>query len=581
MLRFFRSFSTKNFLYTVSLVGRPNSGKSTLFNHLIGGSTSLVHNTPGLTRDRIEGITNLFGVDIKFIDTAGWDPTDTPNPKPIIEKMKLQTLNAIKLSDTILFLTDVRAGISPSDIELAQYLRKTVLSDKNATKDVILIGNKAESSWLGDVSNEVYKLGFGEPLLISAQHGEGIADLYEELKSRIPEGYADDFKERLKKRKEKHNKIKAERLAELEDLEKESGEDFNLKEWERAYDKLNPWDNSDYDSDNEIDINKSLASDFNLKDKDSLMENMKKHKMIQLAIIGRPNVGKSTLINAFLNEERVITDNQPGTTRDALYLDHVHKGKKICLVDTAGLTKHSRGTVNKLIQEDVMKAIKFSHAVVLQIEAPVGLTPVDLELAKKVIDEGRILLIVGNKWDLVPKDMKGKVAKDVAINLHTKITLKGLNVIFISALQNYNVSKIMDEIQSLYEKWNKRVSTGLLNRWLEAFKKVQPLPTSQGALLRIKYMMQIKARPPSFYVYVNDRSLMKENYLKNFTSSLTKEFGFEGVPVRILLRDKHLKAAKRHKPEFQVKKELKKQVGASYTGKILNSDPSQQPILTT
>mmetsp|Transcript_23007 Transcript_23007/g.22742 ORF Transcript_23007/g.22742 Transcript_23007/m.22742 type:complete len:195 (+) Transcript_23007:804-1388(+) len=194
------------------------------------------------------------------------------------------------------------------------------------------------------------------------------------------------------------------------------------------------------------------------------MENAKKHKMVQLAIIGRPNVGKSTLINAFLNEERVITDNQPGTTRDSLYLDHIHKGKKFCLVDTAGLTKHSRGTVNKLIQEDVMKAIKFSHAVILQIEAPVGLTPVDLELAKKVIDEGRILLIVGNKWDLVPKEMKGKVAKEIAINLHTKITLKGLNVIFISALQNYNVNKIMDEIQSLYEKWNKRVSTGLLNR---------------------------------------------------------------------------------------------------------------------
>jgi GTPase len=490
-------------------------------------------------------------VPVKFIDTAGWEPVGTANSPAMIEKMMIQTRKALFDSDLAFFLLDVRRGVTVADEQLAEYLRRERVSTYPNLKDIILVGNKAESSFLGDISNEVYRLDMGEPVLISAEHNEGLVDLYSRLRESIPESYIEEAQDRYEKRLERHAKVKEDKLKDLKALELKSGEDWNLKEWERAYDKLNPPDLSDYDSDSEASLSLSLADP---REYATSPDVLKKAKAVQLSIIGRPNVGKSTMVNCLLGEDRVITDQQAGTTRDSVYIDHVHRGKKVKLVDTAGLHRRNKGTVMKLVEEDVERAIKFSHAVIFLFDASEGVSPSELDMARKVIDEGRILLAVGNKWDKVPKEDKEKFANYYADLFFRKISLKGLNIVLTSAVTKYNTKNMLDEIIQLYERWNSRVSTGLLNRWLDSFKKVQNLPTEAGALLKIKYITQIKARPPTFYVFVNDRSLMKENYLKNFTNSLCKEFGLSGVPVRILFRDKHLKAKKIHKPSFKVRK---------------------------
>mgnify|MGYP000326472328 CR=1 FL=1 len=530
--------------YKVALLGRPNVGKSTLFNLLLGKTKSLVHNTPGLTRDRIEGMCDLFGVKIKLVDSAGWEPERTLNAPSIVEKMKKQTLLGVRSSDAALFVVDVREGITQGDFELAQLLRKKLLGYKLCKENVILVANKAEQSFLGDVSDEIYKLGLGDPVYLSAAQNEGVAELYDRIHNLIPEKYFKDFQEKLDKRAEKYEQVKQEKLEELRKLEAVSGEDFNLKEWEKAYEKLNPPDASDYDSDSGVALGESVG----------LPGGSTEFKPVQLSVIGRPNVGKSSLINSLLKEERVISDPTEGTTRDSVYLEYVFRGRRFQIVDTAGLTKYARDSVSKLIKEDVDRAIKYSQVVILLFDANKGLSPMELNLARKVIEEGRVLLAVGNKWDLTAPDMKNKIAKYTAETLHRKITLKGLSLVFTSTYSKHNLTKCMEEVLDLYKRWNKRVSTGILNRWLEAFKRAYNLPSSGGQRLNIKYITQIKARPPTFYMFVNDRTLMKENYLKNFTSSLSKEFGFKGVSIRILVRDKHKKAAKQHKPSFKVLK---------------------------
>lgn len=488
---------------------------------------------------------------IKIIDTAGWDPVGTKNSPNMIEKMMSQTRKALFESDMAFFLLDVRQGVTIADEKLAEYLRKEGVKDYPNLKEIVLVGNKAEQSYLGDISNEVYSLEMGDPIMISAEHNEGIVDLYDKLRDAIPETYFEENKERHEKRLQRHAKVKAEKFKELKALEATTGENFNLKEWERAYDELNPPENSDYDTDSEINIDTTIADPVAFRKNHEIL---RKVRGIQLSIIGRPNVGKSTLINSLLGEDRVITDPEAGTTRDSIYIDYVYNGRKIKLVDTAGLYKRSKGAVGKMIEDDVKKAVKFSHVVIMMFDAFEGVTPMELDLARDVIDEGRVLLLVGNKWDKVAKDMKTKFSEYYADLFYRKITLKGLNIAMISASQKYNTKKMLSEIIDLYDRWNTRVSTGLLNRWLDSFKKVQNLPTEAGELLKIKYITQIKSRPPTFYVYVNDRSLMKENYLKNFTNSLCKEFSISGVPIRILLRDKHLKAKKQHKPEFKIRK---------------------------
>lgn len=507
------------------------------------------------------------------MDTAGWDPIGTENSLEVIHKMMGQSRKALFDSDVALFLLDVRNGVTIADEKLAEYLKKEGVKDYPNLKDIILVGNKAESSFMGDISNEVYKLDLGDPIYISAEHNEGLVDLYDRLRESIPDAYIEESVRRDERRVEKHQKIREDKLKELKILEAKSGEDWNIKEWERTYDKINNPQNSDYDSDSEVLIEDQIIDPEAYKINPEVA---KTSKPLQLSIIGRPNVGKSTMINCILGEDRVITDKEAGTTRDSVYIDYVYNGRKFRLVDTAGLYKHSRGTIAKMIYDDVQKAIKFSNVVILLFDASEGIMPMELDLARQAIDEGRVLLTVGNKWDKVSKEDRPKLSKHYANLFYRKVTLKGLNLVLTSATSKYNIRKMLDEVLELYVKWNTRVSTGLLNRWLNSFKKVQNMPTEAGELLKIKYITQIKSRPPTFYMFVNDRSLMKENYMKNFKSSLTQEFKLGGVPVRIIMRDKHLKAKNQHKPQFKLRKAKDLLVGA--TAKLARKK-SKKPVV--
>ena len=463
----------------------------------------------------------------------------------------IQTRQALFESDLAFFLLDVRQGITDADEKMAEYLSQEGIQKYPSLKQIILVGNKAESSFLGDISDEVTTLGLGEAIYISAEHNEGLVDLYDKLREHIPDSYIEEAKDRIQRRKDKHEVLKEQKWKELQEMEKKSGEDWNLKEWERVYNEHNLVDNSDYDSDSEVDLRKSLVDPAEVK---ASPEVAMKSRTIQMSIIGRPNVGKSSMVNSLLGASRVIVDSQAGTTRDSVYVDYVFNGRKIKLVDTAGLYKRSKGVLNEMIQEEVHRAIKYSHIVLFMFDASEGLTPSEMDLARKVIDEGRVLVAVGNKWDKVGKELRGKFAEYYTDLFFRKISLKGLHIVLVSAHTKHNLNNLLNDMIHLYDSWNLRIGTGLLNRWLDSFKKVQNLPTEHGSLLKIKYITQIKARPPTFYVFVNDKSLMKENYYKNFSNSLCAEFGLSGVPVRIIFRDKHLKAKKIHKPGFNLKK---------------------------
>ena len=529
--------------FTVSLIGRPNVGKSSLFNLLAGQKTSLVDSLPGLTRDRIEKVVSLFGAGIKLVDTAGWDPDDTGNPLSIIEQMKYQTRLALSTSDLALFLIDAREGVTSEDLRIAELIRRERLS-LNKEK-VILVANKAESTILYDLNNEVWKLGLGEPIYISAANNERIVDLYSRIRESIPDSYIDEYSNLMEKRKERHHALKSQLLNELVELESLAGENFNIKEWSKEYDKLNHEEASDYDSDSNVDLFQNIINPANKS---------RLNKQIRVAVIGKPNVGKSTMINSIVKEERVIVDDRPGTTRDSIYIDYVYKGRKYQLIDTAGLYKRQRSKVDKMVFEDVQKAIQYSRVVLLMFDCKLGLSANELDMVRKSINEGRALLVIGNKWDLIESSKKNKYASELRRTLEKKVSLKGLHIVFTSAPKGYNLDACFDQINELYVNWNERISTSLLNRWLDAFTRVYSLPSHAGVLLKIKFIAQIKVRPPTFYMFVNDKSLITEKFYKHFTLSLRKEFKFRGIPIRIIIRDKAKRAVKVHKPGFRVNK---------------------------
>ncbi len=476
-----------------------------------------------------------------------------------------------------MFILNAREGVTKTDLELARFLKlrmKPGYDPSLTIKNVLLVANKAEETFTENISNEVFKLGFGEPIYISANHGDGMADLYEKLREKIPDEYIQEYNARIEKRKEKHDHFKNIHKQEILTLEQQSGENFNIKEWEKAYDKLNPYDNSDYDSDSEVDLTRSLTTKIPIPS-ETVEYKLNTNKPIQLSIVGKPNAGKSTLVNKFLREKRVIADDLPGTTRDTVYIEYTHNGRKFVLVDTPGLKKRAEDTISEMLEDDVKRAIRFSHVVILLLDGMKGISPVDLTLARKVLEEGRVLIVVANKWDLLDKDIKEKAAKYFAHMLYTKLDMKSVVLILASAKNGHNLNKIMDEALSLYNTWNKRISTGLLNRWLNAYKKVQNLPSENGAKLNIKFISQIKARPPTFYLYVNDRSLMKENYYKRFTNALCEEFGLKGVPIRILLRDRAKRAVKDKSGYFKIRT---KDMMKSSASEIMEISP-KKPIM--
>lgn len=442
---------------TVAILGRPNVGKSTLFNRLVGRKIALVDNQPGVTRDRREGIGRIADLEFKIFDTAGLDEA----PKASLEgRMSAQSERAVKDADVALFVIDARAGVTPIDRDFAQRLRRS-------GKPVILIANKAEGKAAEPGVLEAYELGLGEPVAMSAEHGEGLDGLYEALKpfAQSPE---------------------------------------------RAVEE------SDGEEEDEAEI---------------------ANRPLRLAIIGQPNAGKSTLVNALLGEERVLTGPEAGITRDAIASDWSWKGRKIILWDTAGIRRKSRvtGKVEKLAVADALRATRFADCVVVLIDASLDIERQDLTLCDLVAQEGRAVVLALSKWDLV--EDKQKRLKQIESDLEDILPeIKGMPVVTLSAERDRGLDKLMKAVFKADEVWNSRVPTSQLNRWLEGALERNPPPAPSGRRIKLRYATQAQTRPPTFALFGNQLDHLPESYLRYLMNGLRKDFDLWGTPIRFSLR---------------------------------------------
>jgi len=455
----------------VAIIGRPNVGKSTLFNRLIGRRHALVDDTPGVTRDRRQGEAKISDLQFTIFDTAGLESNDKAF---LTKRMRDQTEVAVQEADIVILMVDAKMGITPDDMELCRWLRRK----KN---DIILVANKCESNASESGILEAFNLGLGEPVVISAEHGLGMANLYAAL-----------------------------RLQEQKLIEK---------------DKTLP-------SHAEIQHNISKVS----TDLDNFPVE-KDREVLRLAIVGRPNVGKSTLINALLGQNRVLTGPEAGITRDSIQIEWQWKKKTLHLFDTAGLRRKSR-VANKLERasgNDTWRAVRFAHVVVLVVDASMMLERQDLNIARLVIEEGRSLLIAVNKWDLIRN--KNKAVKELQRRVKTSLPqVKDISYVPISALEKTNLDMMIEKCFVVYDVWNQRVPTAKLNRWFEAIVQRHPPPLVQGRRLKLRYITQIKTRPPSFACFCNQPDQVPESYKRYVINELRKQFTLPGVPIRLLMK---------------------------------------------
>ena len=445
--------------FTLAIIGRPNVGKSTLFNRLVGKRLALVDDQPGVTRDLREGTAKLGDLAFRAIDTAGLEEAvDESLPG----RMRRLTERAIAEADLCLFLIDARAGVTPTDQLLADMLRR-----KGA--EVILAANKAEGRAGESGLLEAYALGLGEPLAISAEHGEGMSELYEAL---IP--YAERF------------------------------------EAEAA--------------------NPDAAAD---ETEDPLAE----RRPLQIAIIGRPNVGKSTLVNRLLGDERLLTGPEAGITRDAIAVELDWGGRAFRVFDTAGLRKKARvhERVEKLSTGDALRAIRFAEVVVLLLDADQAFETQDLRIADLAEREGRAVVVAVNKWDEV--EDKPVTLRELRERFERLLPqLKGAPVVPVSALTGQGLDRLGEAVLKVHEVWNRRISTGQLNRWLAARLEEHPPPAPSGRRVRLRFMTQVKARPPSFVVFCSRPEALPESYTRYLVNALRRDFDLDGVPIRLALR---------------------------------------------
>lgn len=440
--------------FTVVVAGRPNVGKSTIFNRLTGKRHALVDDMPGVTRDRREGAASLGGMEFTIIDTAGLEDAKEGS---LAARMTLQTEKAIEEADVTLLVVDGRSGITPIDSHFALLIRKKYGGKKNGR--VILVVNKAEGGRASNTITEAYQLGFGEPVAISAEHGEGLTELYDAL---VPFSREDKQAEEV----------------EIEDI----------------------------------------------------------NTPMQIAIVGRPNVGKSTLVNRILGEDRVLTGPEAGITRDAIAVDFEFEGKPIKLVDTAGMRRKSNVTqkVEKLAVADSLRAVQYAHVVILVIDAQAPMEKQENTIASLVEQEGRAMVLAINKWDTVGD----KPAYLKAINEMLETTLpqlKGVRVVPISAETGLNVDKLLKTCFALYGVWNKEIGTGALNRWLESALEIHAPPLVRSRRIKIRYMTQKTARPPSFILFSNT-SEIPDSYIRYLVNNLREFFKLEGVPIRMRIK---------------------------------------------
>lgn len=462
-------------MFTLAIVGRPNVGKSTLFNRLAGKKLAIVDDTPGVTRDWREAGAELFGHSFKIIDTAGLEEHFDDS---IEGRMRRQTEGALAQADAVLFVIDGRSGLTPLDEHFAQWLRKQKMP-------VILVVNKAENdkavmSAMGDA----YSLGLGEPISMSSAHGIGMEDLFYALQP-----YFDDEE-----------------------------------------DEQDSFDNNGIDLDTIDDIEGREDFEFEAEEDDP-------EKPIKIAIVGRPNVGKSTLLNAIVEDERVMTGPEAGITRDAIAVDWQYDGRAFKLVDTAGMRKKSRviGAIEKMSVEDTMRAVRLAQVVIMVIDANSPLEKQDLHIAGHIVEEGRALIIAVNKWDTVRE--KDELLEEMQYRLETSLgQVKDVRFVPISALHGRNIDKLFKAAMKTYEFWNARTSTGKLNRWLSRVESQNAAPLVSGRSNRLKYITQVKTRPPTFAIWVSQPKELPQSYRRYLINALRRDFDIQSVPIRLMVR---------------------------------------------
>src|SRR5712692_5537491 len=437
--------------FTVAIIGRPNVGKSTLFNRLVGRQFALVDDLPGVTRDRRDGDGHIADLGFRLIDTAGLE--EAP-PATLAGRMRAQTERSLDLADVALLVIDAREGVTPADRHFARWLRR-------AGRPVVLVANKAESRAALAELGEAYALGLGEPVAISAQHGEGLAELYERL---LPFAPAEDAAE---------------------------------------------------------DAPPAAEPD----------------KKLQLAIVGRPNVGKSTLVNRLLGEERVLTGPEPGITRDAIAVDWAWHGRAVRLVDTAGMRRRARvdAQLERLSVADARRAVRFAETVILVSDALQPFERQDLTIANLVAEEGRAIVLAANKWDLV-SDQKATLARLRERLEESLPQLRGLALVPVSGLTGYGLNALMKAVFAADAVWNRRVPTAALKRWLGTIQEHHPPPLAGGRRLRLRYITQVNTRPPSFALFASQPSELPESYRRYLVNALRDDLALPGTPIRLMLR---------------------------------------------
>lgn len=452
----------------VAIVGRPNVGKSTLFNRLVGRGHALVDDQPGVTRDIREAPAQLGDLAFTLLDTAGWE---TAGGEVLEARMRRFTERAVEASDVVLFLIDARAGVLPLDEAFANWLRK------RAAK-VILVANKCEGRAGQNGLAEAHGLGLGEPIPVSAEHGEGLSDLHEALARHVTPMPDDEDDEEAEPTK----------------------------------------------------------------------------RPLLLTIVGRPNVGKSTLLNRLVGEERVLTGPEAGITRDAIRVEWQWRGRAIRLVDTAGMRRRSR--IDKRLESasvaDTLDAIRLADVVVVVLDAGDMLEKQDLAVAGRVIDEGRALVIAVNKTDLLADDQakSNKAWKKLRDRLESSFAqVKDVPIVGFSALTGRGIERLMPKVFETYDIWNKRLTTPILNRWLREMETLHPPPLAKGRRIRLRFMTQTKIRPPTYMISVSQPDELGDDYLRFLINRLRDDFSMPGVPIRVTMRKPDNPFASRAKPQ--------------------------------
>ena len=448
--------------FSLAIIGRPNVGKSTLFNRLVGKKLALVDDRPGVTRDRREGAAKLADLSFTVIDTAGLEE----GAEATLEgRMRQQTEAAIDQADAILFMIDARAGVTPDDKYFADLVRR-------AGKPVVLAANKAEGRAGEAGFFEAYTLGLGDPVPLSAEHGEGMIDLFDALRLALPEATEAPIEE--------------DEAAAPRRFDDEDGSDLDIT------------------------------------------------KPLRITVVGRPNAGKSTLINRLLGEERLLVGPEAGITRDRIGIDFEWRDRKMKLFDTAGLRRRARVTdkLEKLAGADALRAVRFSEVVVLFVNSTIPFEKQDLTIADIAASEGRAVVIGLGKWDLIEDRGKTLIRlREEAERLLAQ--LRGCPVVPVSGATGEGLDELMRAVIAVHETWNKRISTARLNRWLTNTLEQNPPPAVSGRRIKIRYMTQPKSRPPHFVLFGNQLDELPTSYERFLINGLRKTFDFPGVPLRI------------------------------------------------